>query len=134
MFKSFIAVTAGWQLTVASGRMSAADLSSPFVRALVNMAPVSAVQLEWMSLAVWLSGVWFGAYVAARLAPRRPIAHAVVIGAGLMAYELLSSSPEWTPVPAWETLARIALVIPAAWLGGEARNMAGKEPVQLPPA
>jgi hypothetical protein len=80
-----------------------------------------------------------GSYVVARLAPRRPMRHALVLGAfgtfvsalGAIATKDMNLGPMWYP---W-TLA--ALTMPAAWLGGWmfVRNLPkAAAPAAMPPA
>jgi hypothetical protein len=62
-----------------------------------------------------------GSYIVARLAPRRPMLHALIVGAigtivsiiGALATATMNLGPAWY---AW-TLA--ALSLPSAWLGGK---------------
>jgi hypothetical protein len=68
-----------------------------------------------------------GAYITARLAPARPMFHALVLGSlGLIA-STVGAVVTWNSVPSlgphWYPLALIALAIPPAWLGGKLRLM-----------
>ena len=64
-----------------------------------------------------------GAYLTARLAPNRPMGHALVLGtlglvaciAGLVA--TWDKGPEFGPK--WYPLALVVLSLPCAWLGGK---------------
>jgi hypothetical protein len=68
-----------------------------------------------------------GSYIAARLAPDRPMQHALALGVvGLVlstagAVATWNASPELGP--RWYTLALIATALPCAWLGGKLRRM-----------
>jgi hypothetical protein len=63
-----------------------------------------------------------GSYLAAKLAPHRPMLHAMILGAiGLVAcvagaVATWNNGPEFGPH--WYPLALIATAIPGAWLGG----------------
>jgi hypothetical protein len=67
-----------------------------------------------------------GGYLAARLAPDRPIAHALALGiigvflstAG--AIGTLNRGPEFGPK--WYPIALIAIALPCAWVGGTLRD------------
>jgi len=63
-----------------------------------------------------------GSYVTARLAPGRPMQHALVLGGVGMAVSLLGAVATWNRGPAfgphWYPVALIVLAIPSAWLGG----------------
>ena len=67
-----------------------------------------------------------GAYVTARLAEDRPMAHALILGGlGLMAtvagaVETWDKGPEFGPK--WYPLALAVLAMPQAWLGGRLRE------------
>jgi hypothetical protein len=68
-----------------------------------------------------------GAYITARLAPARPMFHALVLGSlGLIA-NTVGAVATWNSVPSlgphWYPLALIALAIPPTWLGGQLRLM-----------
>jgi hypothetical protein len=72
-----------------------------------------------------------GAYFTARLAPGRPMFHALVLGSlGLIA-STVGAVVTWNSVPSlgphWYPLALIALAIPPAWLGGQLRLMQVKD-------
>jgi len=63
-----------------------------------------------------------GCYIAARLAPDKPMAHALAIGViGLLvgtagAVATWGAGPEFGPK--WYALANIAIALPCAWIGG----------------
>lgn len=63
-----------------------------------------------------------GSYVAARLAPGRPMAHALALGVIGFVMSLLGAVVTWGKPPAagheWYPLALVVLAIPTAWLGG----------------
>ena len=67
-----------------------------------------------------------GAYVTARLADERPMAHALILGAlGLIAtvlgaFETWDKGPEFGPK--WYPLVLVVLAMPQAWLGGRLRE------------
>lgn len=62
----------------------------------------------------------FGSYVAARLAPARPMLHALILGAvgtvlaiiGVVATWNLNLGPHWYPI------ALVVTALPMAWVGG----------------
>jgi hypothetical protein len=63
-----------------------------------------------------------GAYVTARLAPRRPLKHALVLGgigsvASLIGVVANLAHPEMGPL--WYTLALLASTFPCCWLGAK---------------
>ena len=73
-----------------------------------------------------------GCYVTARLAPRRPMAHALVLGLLGLVFNIAGTIAMWNAAPVWYHVTQIALVMPWAWLGGwlrerELRRGAGTE-------
>lgn len=66
-----------------------------------------------------------GSYLAARLAPDRPMWHALVLGAIGLAACIIGAVVTWNKGPAfgphWYPLALIVLALPQAWAGGKLR-------------
>ena len=64
-------------------------------------------------------------YIAARLAPHRPMLHAMVLGALGFAVSILGAVVTWNKGPAfgphWYPVALVVLALPTAWLGGKLR-------------
>jgi hypothetical protein len=66
-----------------------------------------------------------GSYVTARLAPDRPMGHALVGGLIGVAMSTLGAVVTWNKDlgPHWYPLALIVTAVPTAWLGGKLRVM-----------
>jgi hypothetical protein len=68
-----------------------------------------------------------GAYVTARLAPNRPMQHALVLGALGLAACSVGAAVTWNKGPAfgphWYPLALVVFALPPAWAGGGLRVM-----------
>ncbi len=64
-----------------------------------------------------------GSYIAARLAPNRPMGHALVLGVVGLVAATAGAIATWNGGPAydpkWYPLALIALAMPDAWIGGK---------------
>ena len=64
-----------------------------------------------------------GSYIAARLAPFRPMSHALALGVIGLVLSILGALATWNKGPAyghaWYPLALVALAIPNAWAGGK---------------
>ena len=64
-----------------------------------------------------------GGYITARLAPDKPVMHAVVLGAIGFVLSLAGAAATWNRGPEfgpkWYPLALIVIAIPTAWLGGK---------------
>lgn len=63
-----------------------------------------------------------GSYVAARLAPDRPMRHALAVGAVGLALSIAGTLATWNRGPAfgphWYPLGLVATAMPCAWAGG----------------
>ena len=68
-----------------------------------------------------------GGYIAARLAPNRPMEHALVLGVLGLIVSITGAVVTWNKGPAfgphWYPLALIVLALPTAWVGGRVRIM-----------
>jgi hypothetical protein len=68
-----------------------------------------------------------GSYIIARLAPDRPMGHALVGGAVGLVLSIFGAVVTWHRGPAfgphWYPVALIVLAMPQAWLGGKIRLM-----------
>jgi hypothetical protein len=60
-----------------------------------------------------------GSYLVARLAPSRPMRHALIIGALGLAGSLAVAIGAPDLGPAWYAWSIVALALPCAWLGGK---------------
>ena len=68
-----------------------------------------------------------GSYIAARLAPDRPMGHALVLGVVGLVVSIAGAAATWNTQPSigphWYALAIAAISIPCAWVGGKIREM-----------
>lgn len=68
-----------------------------------------------------------GSYLTARLAPGRPMAHALTLGILGLAANIAGTVATWHKAPAlgheWYPLTLVVLALPPAWLGGKLREM-----------
>jgi len=75
-----------------------------------------------------------GSYIIARLAPNRPMQHALVGGLVGFVVSIVGAAVTWNKGPAfgphWYPLALIVLALPQAWLGGKLRLMQLRAPSQ----
>lgn len=76
----------------------------------------------------------FGSYVIARLAPNRPMRHALIGGIIGLILSTIGAAATWNHVPSlgphWYPIALIVTALPCAWLGGKVRLMQlGQHPV-----
>ena len=68
-----------------------------------------------------------GAYLTARLAPNRPLIHAIVLGFLGFFASIVGAAAMWNQLPAlapkWYPLVLVVLALPTAWAGGTIRLM-----------
>jgi hypothetical protein len=68
-----------------------------------------------------------GGYLAARLAPARPMRHALVLGVVGLALSITGAAATWNAGPElgprWYPLALVATALPCAWVGGKLCEM-----------
>jgi hypothetical protein len=68
-----------------------------------------------------------GSYITARLAPDRPMGHALVLGAIGLAVSIVGAVATWNKLPSlgphWYPLALLVLAMPPAWVGGKLRML-----------
>ncbi len=69
----------------------------------------------------------FGCYVAARLAPSRPMLHAMALGVIGFVLSVAGAAATWNGGAAyaakWYPLTLVAVALPAAWVGGRLREV-----------
>jgi hypothetical protein len=68
-----------------------------------------------------------GCWIAARLAPDRPMGHAIALGAVGVVVSAIGAAVTWNKGPAfgphWYPLLLVVISIPCAWLGGKLFEM-----------
>ncbi|MFA6169900.1 MAG: hypothetical protein WCW67_00125 [Candidatus Margulisiibacteriota bacterium] len=65
-----------------------------------------------------------GCYVAAALAPDRPMGHALTLGGIGLVLTILGSIANWDASAAWYPISLAILTMPCAWLGGKLKTRA----------
>lgn len=63
-----------------------------------------------------------GCYITARLAPNRPMRHALILGALGLVMNIAATVSLWGTAPAWYFILNLLLVMPYAWIGGRIRE------------
>lgn len=66
-------------------------------------------------LLAYAVGAFAGGWLAARLAPRRPLLHAMILGGLLLAAGVMNFVS--IPHPLWVTILGLLVFLPMAWLG-----------------
>lgn len=82
-------------------------------------ANVGLLLLRTAYVAVYaITGCWLAAY----LAPGRPMLHALVLGAVGLVFNVAGAVAGWGVVPAWYIVLNLLLVMVYAWIGGRIRE------------
>ena len=121
IFKSVVAILAGF---VAAGVLSVA---TDALLEKLGLFPPANPQLyaQWMlALALVYRSLYTagGGFIAAKLAPDRPLGHAITLGTIGCVVALLASLANWDktiPSTAWYPILLVIMSLPSAWLGGE---------------
>jgi hypothetical protein len=117
ILRSILAVIAGMAFIVAASIGTDLGLEHtvfPAMNTAHAPAPLLALALAYRTL----FGVG-GAWIAARLSPSRPMAHALVLGAIGMAASIAGVIAEWSAGNQWYPIALVVLCLPQSWLGAK---------------
>jgi hypothetical protein len=60
-----------------------------------------------------------GSYLAAGLAPDRPMRHAMILGIVGFAVSFVGTIVMWGTPPDWYPMSLVVVAIPCAWIGGK---------------
>lgn len=65
-----------------------------------------------------------GCYLTARLAPQKPMQHALILGAIGVVLSTIGAAATWNRGlgPHWYPLALVVISLPCAWIGGKLRS------------
>jgi hypothetical protein len=120
--RSILAIVAGFLFigALAGGTGVALQAAGILPAAGEPLTDIGPVLLETAYVAVFaIAGCW----LAALLAPDRPMRHALILGLLGLAFNLLGAVVTWGQRPVWAVLLNLALVMPYAWIGGRLREM-----------
>jgi hypothetical protein len=79
----------------------------------MTQAPVLGIVLVYVA-AIAMTGC----YLTARLAPARPLRHALILGGFGLLFSIPGTVAGWDLAPAWYHIISPVMVLPYAWLGG----------------
>ncbi|HYR07951.1 MAG TPA: hypothetical protein VEQ60_09290 [Longimicrobium sp.] len=123
MGRSILAIVVGFVLTGALNFGTNTVLS----RVAPDMVPPSGTPntntaaLLVICAYVALFGI-LGCYVTARLAPSRPLLHALIMGGIALAMSIPVTMSVWNDTPVWFNVYNLLAVMPYAWIGGTIRE------------
>jgi peptidoglycan/LPS O-acetylase OafA/YrhL len=112
MIRSALAVLAG---------ILVLTVTSFAIEAVANPAMIQNVPARMFMLAYTMLCVAAGGYVAAWLARRSEVRHAVIMGVIEAVFTAAAMAELPGHAPLWWWIAGIVLIIPAAWFGGTIR-------------
>jgi hypothetical protein len=120
--RSILAIVAGFVLigALAFGTGAALQAAGLFPAPGEPVTDIGPLLLETAYVAVFaIAGCWLAAW----LAPNRPMRHALILGLLGLAFNLMGAVATWGQRPAWSILLNLALVMPYAWIGGRLREL-----------
>jgi hypothetical protein len=82
--------------------------------------PGEIVSIRVLALSLTSAALYatVGCYLTARLAPSRPMWHALVLGVLVLVFTVIHADLLWMLAATWYRLASLVIVMPCAWLGG----------------
>jgi hypothetical protein len=122
MGRSILAIVVGFLLIGALAFGADAVVRSAVPGAFDVAGRTDSVPLLLLSLAYVGIFATAGCYLTARLAPNRPMRHALILGLLGLILNVVGSVQMWDSAPAWYHVVAIAMVMPYAWLGGWLRE------------
>lgn len=119
MGRSILAIVVGFVLT------GALNVGTNAALAHAGVIPASGPTTDTVTLLIICAYVAafgiLGCYVTARLAPRRPLLHALVLGGLALAMSIPATIAVWNDTPAWFNLYNLIAIMPYAYIGGRIR-------------
>ena len=120
--QSILAIAAGFMLIVVLAFGADTVLQAVFPREFLPAGNTHNQTLLAACVAYMAIFCALGSYVTARLAPRRPLRHALELGGLGLGLTLIPTILFWRETPDWYHFAILAAILPAAWLGGTLRE------------
>jgi hypothetical protein len=134
MLRSIAAIAAGFLFIFVLSFGADAALRAAMPSAFSPSGRVDSIPVLLLIQAYVLVFAVSGCYLTARLAPNRPLRHALILGLLGLAFNIVGRAIMWDTAPAWDHVMGIALVMPAAWLGGRLRELQLERSGALTPA
>ena len=124
-FKSLKAVLAGLIAIIILSNGTDTLLETTGVFPPVAVQRQQGFDTVWMvMLALVYRGLYMvvGGYIAAALAPSRPMRHAVALGIVGIVLGILGAVATWGMTSAWFSISLVILGLPCVWLGGKLKT------------
>jgi hypothetical protein len=104
---------------------------------IMKMEPFSD-NAAWLIMVIIASRTVYngvGCYITARLAPARPLRHAMTLGWIGLVFSIAGTIAMWDTPPHWYPVTLIILTLPVAWVGGKlGERRWQRKAVELSPA
>lgn len=120
MGQSIIAVVVGFVLTAVLNLATNAALAAAGV--IPSAGPTTDTATLVLVCAYVAAYGILGCYVTARLAPQRPLFHALVLGGVALAMSIPVMIGAWNDTPAWFNVFNLLAIMPYAYVGGKVRE------------
>ena len=122
MVRSIVAIAAGFFLIPLLNFATLAILARVAPETFPAGAPVTSTAGLILTCAyVAIYGIG-GCYLTARLAPSRPMLHALIVGVLGLAISIPVALQNWADAPAWFNVYNLLAVMPYAYIGGRIRE------------
>lgn len=122
MVRSLVAVTSGFVIIALLS--FGTDLGLRAAMPQLYEADGSTTSVTALVLSIGYVGLYatLGCYLTARLAPRQPMTHALVLGGLGLLFNIVGTVFTWDMAPLWYHVVSLALVMLWAWIGGRMRE------------
>lgn len=122
MWRSILAIAVGFVLIGALSIGTDAAIRSMYPAAFTPAGGTSDVAVLVGALVYVSIYAIAGCYLTARLAPNRPMRHAMILGVLGLLFSIAGTASRWSLTPPWYNILGLALVLPCAWIGGSIRE------------
>lgn len=122
MMRSIAAVAAGFFVIAILSFGTDSIMRRSFADAYDATGRTESVGLLLLTLAYVAVYAIAGCYLAARLAPNKPMKHALILGVLGLIFTTAGTAVAWATAPAWYHVIALATVLPWAWIGGRLRE------------
>lgn len=126
MLRSIVAIVVGFILIGVLSFGMDAVVRNWVPEAFINGRVEDPIVLSLTLAYVFIFAI-MGCYITGRLAPHHPMNHAMILGILGFIFNILGAMSQWDKAPSWYHVAALAMVLPAAWLGGRQAEMKAQQ-------